>query len=370
MGRLGFRRARSCRRCGAARAPAASSRSRRISRPTWPKPSARQCGHARAQIDGFAQATAGLRRRAQHREFRRPHCLARGAGGLGAARHHAVRHLALRGCDRRRSRAQARHDVRDAGHRAQGRRRRRSRRLWRHLDRDAAVAHRNRRGGLRRRLPAQRRERHAGRTSTACRPTSPAASSMDMLAIDVRDVPQVAVGDRVELWGRAVPIERVAAAAGTIGYELTCRVSRRVASRRATLEGPRHRLVRPDRRRHRGAAHAAPPGHGPRPASRTAHDRTRRHPRHGADRVAAPGTDAVVHTASLHVPDLAARSREDFRAVNVDATRRLLEAAGDAGVAPLRLHQHDLALRRRDAAVGRCRGLGRRVAHAAAARHL
>jgi len=44
------------------------------------------------------------------------------------------------------------------------------------------------------------------------------------------------------------------------------------------------------------------------------------------------GTDAVVHTASLHVPDLAARSREAFKAVNVDATRRLLEAAGAAGV--------------------------------------
>jgi UDP-glucose 4-epimerase len=44
------------------------------------------------------------------------------------------------------------------------------------------------------------------------------------------------------------------------------------------------------------------------------------------------GTNAIVHTASLHVPDLAARSREAFRAVNVDATRRLLEAAGSAGV--------------------------------------
>jgi nucleoside-diphosphate-sugar epimerase len=46
-----------------------------------------------------------------------------------------------------------------------------------------------------------------------------------------------------------------------------------------------------------------------------------------------PGMDAVVHTASLHVPDLAARSREEFRAVNVEATRRLLQAAGEAGVA-------------------------------------
>jgi alanine racemase len=52
--------------------------------------------------------------------------------------------------------------------------------------------------------------------------------SMDMLAIDVSDVLQVAIGDPVQLWGPAVPIERVAAAAGTIGYELTCRVSQRV----------------------------------------------------------------------------------------------------------------------------------------------
>jgi nucleoside-diphosphate-sugar epimerase len=44
------------------------------------------------------------------------------------------------------------------------------------------------------------------------------------------------------------------------------------------------------------------------------------------------GKDAVVHTASLHVPDLAARSADDFRNVNVDATRRLLQACGDAGV--------------------------------------
>jgi len=44
------------------------------------------------------------------------------------------------------------------------------------------------------------------------------------------------------------------------------------------------------------------------------------------------GIDAVIHTAALHVPDLAARSREDFHEVNVAATRRLLAAAGEAGV--------------------------------------
>lgn len=44
------------------------------------------------------------------------------------------------------------------------------------------------------------------------------------------------------------------------------------------------------------------------------------------------GVDAVVHTASLHVPDLAAQSVADFHAVNVEATRRLLAACGEAGV--------------------------------------
>ncbi|MGH8204478.1 MAG: NAD-dependent epimerase/dehydratase family protein [Steroidobacteraceae bacterium] len=44
------------------------------------------------------------------------------------------------------------------------------------------------------------------------------------------------------------------------------------------------------------------------------------------------GVDAVVHTASLHVPDLAARSAAEFRETNVEATMRLLTAAGEAGV--------------------------------------
>ncbi len=42
--------------------------------------------------------------------------------------------------------------------------------------------------------------------------------------------------------------------------------------------------------------------------------------------------DAVIHTASLHVPDLAGRPAQEFRDVNVGATRRLLDACGSAGV--------------------------------------
>jgi alanine racemase len=52
--------------------------------------------------------------------------------------------------------------------------------------------------------------------------------SMDMLAADVTDLPGIAVGDRVELWGAEMPVEEMAAAAGTIPYELVCAVSQRV----------------------------------------------------------------------------------------------------------------------------------------------
>lgn len=52
--------------------------------------------------------------------------------------------------------------------------------------------------------------------------------SMDMLTADVTDLPQVAIGDPVVLWGEGLPVETVAAAAGTIPYELVCRVGQRV----------------------------------------------------------------------------------------------------------------------------------------------
>lgn len=52
--------------------------------------------------------------------------------------------------------------------------------------------------------------------------------SMDMLTVDVTDLAQVAIGDPVVLWGNGVPVENVAAAAGTIPYELVCRVGPRV----------------------------------------------------------------------------------------------------------------------------------------------
>lgn len=52
--------------------------------------------------------------------------------------------------------------------------------------------------------------------------------SMDLMTIDLRGVPGARVGDDVVLWGAELPVERIAAGAGTIGYELTCSITRRV----------------------------------------------------------------------------------------------------------------------------------------------
>ena len=49
---------------------------------------------------------------------------------------------------------------------------------------------------------------------------------MDMLAVDLTDLPQAGVGSSVELWGRQVGVSTVAARAGTIAYELLCNVKR------------------------------------------------------------------------------------------------------------------------------------------------
>ncbi|MBD3669423.1 MAG: alanine racemase [Gammaproteobacteria bacterium] len=52
--------------------------------------------------------------------------------------------------------------------------------------------------------------------------------SMDMITVDLRRVVQPRVGDEVTLWGEGLPIELIAEAAGTIGYELLCGVTPRV----------------------------------------------------------------------------------------------------------------------------------------------
>jgi alanine racemase len=52
--------------------------------------------------------------------------------------------------------------------------------------------------------------------------------SMDLLAIDLRNAPDARVGDRVVLWGPQLPVEEIAARAGTISYDLTCGMTKRV----------------------------------------------------------------------------------------------------------------------------------------------
>jgi alanine racemase len=50
--------------------------------------------------------------------------------------------------------------------------------------------------------------------------------SMDMLCIDLTDVPEATLGSQVELWGGQVKASEVAAWAGTIPYQLFCNLKR------------------------------------------------------------------------------------------------------------------------------------------------
>jgi alanine racemase len=51
--------------------------------------------------------------------------------------------------------------------------------------------------------------------------------SMDLITVDVTDCPQAAIGDWCEVIGPAVPVERLAALAGTNGYEILTSLGRR-----------------------------------------------------------------------------------------------------------------------------------------------
>lgn len=62
--------------------------------------------------------------------------------------------------------------------------------------------------------------------------------SMDMVTVDLTPAPQAAPGSEVTLWGRGpgdavLPIDEVAHAAGTVGYELMCALAARVPVRAA-----------------------------------------------------------------------------------------------------------------------------------------
>ena len=51
--------------------------------------------------------------------------------------------------------------------------------------------------------------------------------AMDMLVLDLTDLPSACLGDEVVLWGDAPHIDEVAMTAGTISYELMCRLTTR-----------------------------------------------------------------------------------------------------------------------------------------------
>ena len=52
--------------------------------------------------------------------------------------------------------------------------------------------------------------------------------SMDLITLDLRGHADARIGDSVVLWGADLPVEEIADHAGTIGYELTCGMTRRV----------------------------------------------------------------------------------------------------------------------------------------------
>ena len=55
--------------------------------------------------------------------------------------------------------------------------------------------------------------------------------SMDSIAVDLTPIKTARIGSKVTLWGRGLPIEEVATAAGTIGCELMCGLSTRIRVR-------------------------------------------------------------------------------------------------------------------------------------------
>lgn len=52
--------------------------------------------------------------------------------------------------------------------------------------------------------------------------------SMDMLCVDLTHIPEAGIGSSVELWGKRIPVDAVAEASGTVGYELLCALAPRV----------------------------------------------------------------------------------------------------------------------------------------------
>ena len=52
--------------------------------------------------------------------------------------------------------------------------------------------------------------------------------SMDMISVDISDIPEAYIGSPVTLWGEGLSADEVGAAAGTLSYELLCKLTARV----------------------------------------------------------------------------------------------------------------------------------------------
>ena len=52
--------------------------------------------------------------------------------------------------------------------------------------------------------------------------------SMDMICVDISDIPDAYIGTPVTLWGEGLSADEVAAACGTVSYELLCALAPRV----------------------------------------------------------------------------------------------------------------------------------------------
>jgi alanine racemase len=52
--------------------------------------------------------------------------------------------------------------------------------------------------------------------------------SMDLICVDITDIPEACIGTPVTLWGEGLPADEVAAAAGTLSYEMLCALAPRV----------------------------------------------------------------------------------------------------------------------------------------------
>ncbi|MFM7481964.1 MAG: alanine racemase C-terminal domain-containing protein, partial [Candidatus Methylopumilus sp.] len=61
--------------------------------------------------------------------------------------------------------------------------------------------------------------------------------SMDMLHIDITNIPNASISSEVELWGEHILVDEVAEKSGTVGYELLCAISASIRVPMETIYG-------------------------------------------------------------------------------------------------------------------------------------